>query len=73
MIIQFLILATDGIWEFISSQEAVEIIYKCRFINKMNIHEACEHLINTAKQRWKEEEGNYRDDITAIVLDLQNK
>lgn len=69
---QFLILATDGVWEFISSQEAVEIIHNCKFNYKMNVHEACQYLINTAKKRWEEEEGNYRDDITAIVLDFQN-
>ncbi len=62
---RFVILASDGVWEFISSQEAVDIVggflsYGC--------HDACEELIQVAAQRWQEEEGDYRDDITAIVV-----
>jgi len=62
---RFVVLASDGVWEFISSQEAVDILggflsYGC--------HDACEELIQVAAQRWQEEEGDYRDDITAIVV-----
>jgi len=62
---RFVILASDGVWEFIPSQEAVDIVggflsYGC--------HDACEELIQVAAQRWQEEEGDYRDDITAIVV-----
>ena len=64
---KFMILASDGVWEFIESQEAVEIVH-------LNIdkgaEEACKVLIDTATERWKEEEGDYRDDITAIVVKL---
>lgn len=66
---EFMILATDGVWEFISSQEAVDIVGS-------NIQhgasKACQVLIETAAKRWKAEEGAYRDDITAIVVKLQN-
>ena len=65
----FLILATDGVWEFISSTEAVKIIAK-------NLHEgatkACQVLIETAAEKWHDEEGDYRDDITALVVRLQH-
>ena len=33
---------------------------------------ACEVLIETAAQRWREYEGDYRDDITAVVVKLQD-
>ena len=62
---KFMILASDGVWEFISSQEAVDIVQE-------NIHlgadMACENLIHQATERWAEEEGDYRDDITAIII-----
>mmetsp|Transcript_30772 Transcript_30772/g.35094 ORF Transcript_30772/g.35094 Transcript_30772/m.35094 type:complete len:547 (-) Transcript_30772:346-1986(-) len=65
---EFLILASDGVWEFISSEEAVEIVRK-------NISKgsslACQFLIEAAAERWHEEEGDYRDDITALVVQVQ--
>ena len=33
-------------------------------------HGACQELIEIASERWAEEEGDYRDDITAIVIKL---
>ncbi len=62
---QFMILASDGVWEFIDSQEAVDLV-----ASKIDLGAklACEYLIHCAAERWMEEEGDYRDDITAIVL-----
>lgn len=61
----FVIVASDGIWEFITSQQACEIVMEhCHATN------ACEALVKTAERRWQEEEGTYRDDITCIVLML---
>mmetsp|Transcript_16904 Transcript_16904/g.35650 ORF Transcript_16904/g.35650 Transcript_16904/m.35650 type:complete len:413 (-) Transcript_16904:536-1774(-) len=60
------VLASDGVWEFISSQEAIGIIQK----HSRDATAACKALIAEASLRWKKEEGNYRDDITAIVCFL---
>lgn len=64
----FMILASDGVWEFLSSAEAVEIVGQ-------NLHrgatKACQALIEAAAAKWHEEEGEYRDDITAIVVRMQ--
>jgi len=62
-----MILASDGIWEFISSQEAVDIVTKC----PDDATEACRRLILLATKKWRDEEGPYRDDITAIVVFIQ--
>lgn len=62
---RFIIMASDGVWEFITSQEAVDIVQKS--LHK-GMHDACQDLIETAATRWQEEEGDYRDDITAIVV-----
>jgi len=58
----FVIVASDGVWEFISSDEACTIIAKHK-----NASEACSALVLEAALRWKRFEGTYRDDITAIV------
>lgn len=62
---KFVIVASDGIWEFISSQQACDIVNK-----HTNAHAASAELVKTAEQRWREEEGSYRDDITCIVAFL---
>jgi protein phosphatase PTC2/3 len=65
---EFLIVASDGVWEFLDSIDAVNIVAK-------NLHrgatKACQALIEAAAEKWHEEEGAYRDDITAIVVRLQ--
>lgn len=65
---EFLILATDGVWEFVSSSEAVEIV--ANSLHK-GATKACRALIEAAAARWHDEEGDYRDDITALVIRLQ--
>lgn len=35
-----------------------------------NATDACAQLVALAEQRWREEEGSYRDDITCIVAFL---
>jgi serine/threonine protein phosphatase PrpC len=64
---KFMILASDGVWEFICSQEAVDLVNE-----KINLGAdvACEYLIHQAAERWYEEEGDYRDDITAMIIIL---
>lgn len=66
---QFLIIATDGVWEFVSSSEAIAIVDKC-FQQGKGASEACEELIKIAMSKWKEKEGDYRDDVSAIVVKL---
>ena len=96
----FLIVASDGVWEFITSQvtltlaltlaltlltpaqalplaraptltltltsqEACEIVSKCE-----SASDAVENLVNEASARWRQFEGSYRDDITAIIVYL---
>jgi protein phosphatase PTC2/3 len=64
----FLILASDGVWEFMESQEAVDVVGK--FIQE-SAARACQALIEAAANKWHQEEGDYRDDITALVIQIQ--
>ena len=65
----FLILASDGVWEFIDNDEAVAIVGQ--FYDKgLPALDACRFLIAKAALCWRKFEGDYRDDITAIVVYL---
>lgn len=65
----FLILASDGVWEFIESDEAVEIVGGI-FNKGWSAEAACKHLIARAAVEWMNEEGDYRDDITCVIAYL---
>ena len=64
---KFIILGSDGIWEFISNNEVVDIVKNYYLDN--NIEGAIEHLYNEASKRWIMEE-EVIDDITVIVIFL---
>jgi serine/threonine protein phosphatase PrpC len=62
---KFVILSSDGVWEFISSQEAVQMVGA---FPAQEAAQAAEHLAVTAWDRWMQElEGEVVDDITAVV------
>lgn len=63
---KFLILATDGIWEFISSQEAVDIVKDVWTYGKSEA--CCEKLLESARERWQKE--SVVDDITVLIAFL---
>eukprot|EP00261_Vitis_vinifera_P034303 XP_019075546.1 PREDICTED: probable protein phosphatase 2C 34 isoform X2 [Vitis vinifera] len=61
---QFAILATDGVWDVISNQEAVEIVSSAPDRNK-----SAKRLVECAVDAWKRKKrGVATDDITAICL-----
>ena len=68
---RFIVLASDGVWEFLSSEEVVEIVGGFLQRGEPAIV-AARFLIARAALAWRAEEGDYRDDITAIVLMVQD-
>jgi len=64
---KFIILASDGIWEFISSEEVVNIV-KDFYIDN-DIEGAITYLYKEASKRWIMEE-EVIDDITVILVFL---
>ncbi|KAK9808640.1 hypothetical protein WJX72_001084 [[Myrmecia] bisecta] len=60
---KFIVLASDGVWEFIESQEAIDLIGACE-----TVEEGCRQLVDEAYQRWLVEEEGVVDDITAVVV-----
>ena len=62
---KIILLASDGIWEFIENEEALNIVKK--YYENNNVEGALEEIYNEADKRWRENEGIV-DDITAIIL-----
>lgn len=65
---RFLLLCSDGVWEFVSSAEAVKFVGR---FAASEAKEAAESLAQVSWDRWIEKlEGQVVDDITAIVINL---
>ncbi|XVF41826.1 hypothetical protein PTKIN_Ptkin01aG0311600 [Pterospermum kingtungense] len=61
---QFVVLATDGVWDVISNQEAIQIVSSTPDKAK-----AAKHLVQCAVHAWKKKRKNIAmDDISAICL-----
>ena len=64
---KFILLASDGIWEFISSDECVNIVKD--YYLKDDIEGALDYLYKESTKRWTMEE-EVIDDITLIIIFL---
>ena len=64
-----LVLASDGLWEFMTSQEVIDIVAACRKISK-NPRDAILKLVEESTRRWKREEPVI-DDTTVVLVYLK--
>lgn len=64
----YLIMCSDGVWEFINDQEALDTV--CKSGN--NAKQAAERLASLAWERWIHYEEDVVDDITVIIAFLPN-
>lgn len=60
----FILLCSDGVWEFISPQDAVSLVGQFK---PQQAQEAAEKLTNLAWQKWQVEEQQRVDDITVVL------
>lgn len=68
---KFVLLCSDGVWEFVTSEEAVKVVGQFEVQDAMK---AADHLTAISWDRWiKELAGQVVDDITAIVVNLNIK
>jgi serine/threonine protein phosphatase PrpC len=65
---RFVILASDGLWELVGNQEAVEHV--SHRLAKLNHEECASDLVDYAVGKWKAC-GDRRDDITVLVVFLK--
>ena len=62
---RFIVIASDGIWEFISSEECINIVGG--YYRKKDLKGCLKYLLNESSKRWIKEE-EVIDDITAVIL-----
>jgi serine/threonine protein phosphatase PrpC len=67
---RFLLVCSDGVWEFINPQEAVNIVAR---YSPSDCMKGAEALASESWNRWIQEEGNVVDDITVIVSWFSDK
>jgi serine/threonine protein phosphatase PrpC len=67
---RFLLLCSDGVWEFITSQEAVDLVSR---YHPSDCQKGAEALASESWNRWIKEEGNVVDDITVILYWFSDK
>lgn len=68
---KFVLLCSDGVWEFLTSEEAVKAVGQYEPEDAM---QAAEHLAALSWDRWIGElAGQVVDDITAVVVNLNVK
>ena len=65
----FIVLASDGVWEFLSNDDVVKIVYPCWKSSSPEI--AAERVIKESLSKWKTMQ-DFVDDITVIVVFLKN-
>lgn len=58
------VVATDGLWEFVTNQETIDIVTRVNTPDNV-----VKELVNEARQRWLEEE-QVIDDTTVITASL---
>lgn len=62
-----LIVASDGVWELITSDQVADLVYR---VSQESDDPAkmCDAIVEQSSYVWKVEEGDYRDDITVVLL-----
>ncbi|RLN47848.1 hypothetical protein BBJ29_002817 [Phytophthora kernoviae] len=63
----FAVLASDGIWEFMTTDECIDFVAVCIAEPGMSAQEACTALVEEAYDRWDAEE-DVVDDITVALV-----
>lgn len=64
-------IASDGVWEFISNDEIAKIVKP--FYEAKNAEKAAEAVVKESYLRWKREEEGIVDDITCVIVFLDVK
>eukprot|EP00747_Dinoflagellata_sp_TGD_P166069 gnl/TRDRNA2_/TRDRNA2_188302_c0_seq1.p1 gnl/TRDRNA2_/TRDRNA2_188302_c0~~gnl/TRDRNA2_/TRDRNA2_188302_c0_seq1.p1 ORF type:complete len:472 (+),score=100.56 gnl/TRDRNA2_/TRDRNA2_188302_c0_seq1:81-1496(+) len=64
-----LLTASDGVWEFLETQEVAELVLDSLAQGRSR-EESVEELLEVARQSWIDNEDEYCDDITAVLVDL---
>eukprot|EP00931_Biecheleriopsis_adriatica_P030321 TRINITY_DN17883_c0_g1_i2.p1 TRINITY_DN17883_c0_g1~~TRINITY_DN17883_c0_g1_i2.p1 ORF type:complete len:391 (+),score=89.98 TRINITY_DN17883_c0_g1_i2:111-1283(+) len=67
----FIMLCSDGVWEFLDSEFVIKAVAKK--LPADGPQRTMEKLQREAKKRWKQEEDDYCDDVTSILILLRDE
>ena len=65
---KFIVIASDGVWEFLSNEEVGQIVWPYFLSNSPE--QAGNAIVRTAAKKWREHD-NVIDDITCITIFLE--
>ena len=65
---KFIVIASDGVWEFLSNEEIGQIVWP--FYLKNSPEQAGNAIVRAAAQKWREND-NVIDDITCVTIFLE--
>jgi len=65
---KFIVIASDGVWEFLSNENVMDIIVPHYLRNNLNM--ACKCLVKLSLDQWNAE-GDMVDDITCVIVSLK--
>jgi len=60
----FVLLCSDGVWEFMTSQEACDVVLS---YGRDDVQGAIAELVRRSRDLWLQDDPAYADDITAVV------
>lgn len=61
---EFVLVCSDGVWEFIENEEAVDFVAG---FGRVGVAQAAEQLAKKAWEKWLDMEGDVVDDITVMI------
>ena len=62
---KYMVICSDGVWEFLSNEEVMNIGNK--YFAQNNMNDFCNELLKKSTELW-ENEDNYMDDITIVTV-----
>ena len=65
---KFIIIASDGVWEFLSNEDVAKIVWP--FFLKNSPEQAGNAIVRAAAQKWRENDSVI-DDITCVTIFLE--
>jgi len=66
---RMLILATDGVWEFLSSEDVSQMV--CESVSKYDLHTIAHNIAKKSHKLWRKYEPVV-DDISLVIVDLSS-